>query len=889
VKHTLFPDEVGPASPVGGKARALADMDQSGLPIPAWFVVLPSAFDASIAPDVPTGLDTREMQRRASSMELADDVAAEVAHALARLAPTEDYFAVRSSALEEDSSGRSFAGQLDSALFVARAEVPAKIASVWASGFSERLSCYRREAGLGPLTEAPAVIVQRMIGGDVSGVAFSADPVSGRRAISVVGAVPGLGSALVSGEAVADTWRVDLGGKIVERSVESKSVMHLADAAAPDGIRTVPVPPERTAAPALADEQVREVARLARQAEAHFGRPQDIEWTLRGTEFFLLQSRPITALAERSDPDARSALWENANIIESYSGITTPLTFSFARRAYENAYREFCRLLRVPDDTIEANSDMFCCMLGLVRGRVYYNLYNWYRLVALLPGYRLNRRFMEQMMGVRETLPEHAAEAQATRNSEAWLWDALRATRSLVSLAVGILTLPRRMARFYQRLQGALGTERPDFSGKRSDELVAYYRSLESRILTHWDAPIVNDFATMIFHGLLRRLAAAWADDRKGTLVNDLLCADRGMVSEEPARRVQAMARLAVADVQLIHALCEGTLPSLRAAMRRHPDLERELQSYLAKFGDRCMEELKLESMTLHDDPTPLLRAVGHYARCLAENGAREKERADTKVREQAELHVRRALGRNLLRRMVFAWVLRKTRECVQARENLRFERTRVFGRARQILLEIGKRFAAIDCVDSPRDIVYLELDEALGFVEGRVTTTDLKGLIALRKAEFARWRALPAPADRFETHGIVYLGHAFAAERASAPPAGESLQGLGCCPGIVRGPVRLVRDPRSAVVRHGEIIVAERTDPGWIMIFPAASGLLVERGSLLSHSAIVARELGLPTIVSLAGVTAWLNDGDWVEMDGASGLVAKLARPAEARSDARV
>ena len=269
MKHTLFPDEVGPASPVGGKARALADMDQSGLPIPAWFVVLPSAFDASIAPDVSTGLDTREMQRRASSMELADDVAAEVEHALARLAPTEDYFAVRSSALEEDSPGRSFAGQLDSALFVARAEVPAKIASVWASGFSERLSCYRREAGLGPLTEAPAVIVQRMIGGDVSGVAFSADPVSGRRAISVVSAVPGLGSALVSGEAVADTWRVELGGKIVERSVESKIVMHLADAAAPDGIRTVPVPPERTAAPALADAQVREVARLARQAEAH--------------------------------------------------------------------------------------------------------------------------------------------------------------------------------------------------------------------------------------------------------------------------------------------------------------------------------------------------------------------------------------------------------------------------------------------------------------------------------------------------------------------------------------------------------------------------------------------------------------------------------------------
>jgi pyruvate,water dikinase len=96
-----------------------------------------------------------------------------------------------------------------------------------------------------------------------------------------------------------------------------------------------------------------------------------------------------------------------------------------------------------------------------------------------------------------------------------------------------------------------------------------------------------------------------------------------------------------------------------------------------------------------------------------------------------------------------------------------------------------------------------------------------------------------------------------------------------------------VVRDPRSAAVRRGEIIVAERTDPGWVMIFPAAAGLLVERGSLLSHSAIVARELGLPTIVSIPGVTAWLNDGDRVVMDGASGVVTKVPPSTEARSDA--
>ena len=489
-------------------------------------------------------------------------------------------------------------------------------------------------------------------------------------------------------------------------------------------------------------------------------------------------------------------------------------------------------------------------------------------------------------MGVRERLPDESAAARAQESGGGRLRDGMHAARSFVALVSGIVTLERRMERFQARLERVLGSERPDLSGWRSDELVAYYRSLEGRILTHWDAPIVNDFATMIFHGVLRRLTSAWAGDDDGSLANDLLGADRGMISEEPARRVSAMARLAAGDGELVAAFCDGEPTAMRAALSRCPELECEVQGYLARFGDRCLEELKLESPTLHEDPSPLLRAIGQRARCLGGLPQGETDGAERGCRELAEARMRRALRGSPVKRIVFARVLRRTRQCVRARENLRFERTRVFGRARQILLELGKRFAALDCIDTPRDIFYLELDEVLGFVEGRVTTTDLRGMVVVRRAEFERWRDLPPPADQFETRGIPYCGHALAAERTVSSPAGETLRGLGCCAGVVRGPVRLVLEPRSAVVHAGEIIVAERTDPGWVMIFPAASGLLVERGSLLSHSAIVARELGLPTIVSLSGVTAWLRDGDWVEMDGGSGVVAKVPGPGKAQGD---
>ncbi|WP_243689552.1 hypothetical protein, partial [Geotalea toluenoxydans] len=120
---------------------------------------------------------------------------------------------------------------------------------------------------------------------------------------------------------------------------------------------------------------------------------------------YLLQSRPITSLATLPDPDGGLNIWDNSNIVESYGGVTTPLTFSFARHIYEGVYRQFCRIMAVPADAIAANERIFPRMLGLVRGRVYYNLLNWYRLLAMLPGFTSNRRFMEQMMGLRRAFP----------------------------------------------------------------------------------------------------------------------------------------------------------------------------------------------------------------------------------------------------------------------------------------------------------------------------------------------------------------------------------------------------------------------------------------------------------------------------------------------------
>lgn len=857
MNEIAWPDVCGDDTTWGGKARALRRLAQAGLPVPEWFAILP--------PDgAPDGLSVVASGRLTSSTgngPTPSPLPARLREALARLCPDGRAVAVRSSASDEDGSAHSFAGQFESFLGIDprdEAAVARAVTGVWRSSDTERVRTYRREHGLAGTGRLPSVIVQRMVDAGAAGVAFSADPVSGRRGIAVVSAVRGLGNRLVDGTADADTFRIDREGRVIEQTVAA------ADAG-----------------PAITPAQAVEVAALARRAARECGRAQDIEWAFEGGTLFLLQSRAITSLGAVADPDGRRLIWDNSNIAESYSGVTTPLTFTFARRAYEEVYRQFCRLMGVRPSVIAENGDVFPQMLGILRGRVYYNLISWYRVLALLPGFTMNRRFMEQMMGVKEGVPDELLGGGAPAGRGARLRDGFAFARSMAGLVRQHRTLPRQIDAFYRRLNAALAPPAPPLEDRRLDELVAHYRDLERQLLTRWDAPLVNDFFAMIFFGLLRALAAKWCG-ADAALQNDLVAGAGDIVSAEPARRVRQMAGAIRGDPTWIEALCSAPPDAALAAVAQHGELNRLYRDYLDVFGDRCLQELKLESLTLHDDPLPLLRSIGHFARRLASGTEAAPVRDEAAVRRAAEARVRERLAGHPLRRALFGWVLRHARSRVSNRENLRFERTRLFGRVRRIFLECGKRMTETGALDEPRDVFFLELGEILGFVEGTTTLERPGNLARLRKDAFARYAAAPdrAPAPRFETRGAVNAGNRFQEARAAAASeGGEERRGLGCCAGVVRGVARVVVDPRSAELRGGEILVASHTDPGWILLFPAASGVVVEYGSLLSHSAIVAREMGIPAVVSVPGLTTWLVTGDEIELDGSSGVVRRLRK----------
>ena len=875
---------------VGGKAYNLARLASTGVRVPRWIVVAADAFDA-------IALDGRVFPRSAEEAEaLRSDVASrglpaefvgEVEGALRSAGLSGTRLAVRSSATSEDGAAASFAGQFDTVLGVPSGDARAvgdAVRTVWASAFSAHALAY----GGGGVRMG--VVLQELVEPEVSGVGFSADPVTGRRDTAVVSAVYGVGEGLVSGELDADTFH-SVGREGGEDEVRA-TLAHKDRAVrpGPTGTAMLPVEPELRDAPSLSDGEVRRIAATLRELERALGGPQDVEWALAAAdggerELFILQARPITTLGSLS-PETPTVpaeaprtgerrIWDNSNIVESYAGVTTPLTFTFARSVYEDVYRQFCAMVGVEDALVEQNRHVFANMLGLVRGRVYYNLLNWYRALALLPGFSLNRAFMERMMGVREKLEDPPEAPRAASPAK----DALRVARMLGKLTAANRGLAHEVPAFHARVDAALAPlAREDLSAWDADALLALYRRLEEELLRHWHTPLVNDFFAMIWFGVLGRLTEKWLPDSPPTLVNDLLAGEGGIISTEPARRVMGLAR----DV--------GSRPPLRAAFDRQPDdralwreidtadelrpLRESMGTYLEEFGDRCTNELKLETVTLGESPEFLVQMVRTYLRSGMTDPDAGRER-EQEIRRAAEARVRASLRGP--RRSVFLGVLRRTRERVRDRENLRFERTRVFGVVRRIFVGIGARLTGAGLLREPRDVFWLRVEEVFGTLDGTSTAGDLQALVAQRKAEFAAYERGPAPPERFETFGPPSLSWAALSPDPSGDADAATLLGTGCCPGVVRARVRVVTDPREAGELDGRILVAERTDPGWTLLFPPSSGLLVQRGSLLSHSAIVAREMGLPCIVGIPGLMGTLRDGELVEMDGATGVVKRL------------
>ncbi len=877
----------------GGKGFNLYLLSNRGSRVPAWFALGPSFLEAfkkehQIADEINNLVTLCKQDFKSASLAVEKLILSKPLSAEIKKIVLANYklhklstVAVRSSALDEDSAGHSFAGQLSSFLYIkTEEELFLSIKKCWASAYSERCLFYRHQNKISLLDIQVAVVIQQMIAAEKAGVLFTGDPTTQDGGTIVINSVYGVGEGLVSGQLDADAFFFDkTTSKLKGQNIVEKREMVVCDLAQ-GGLKTSPVASDKMTLPSLSLAELQELVAVAGDIENFYHHPQDVEWCFENGQLYLLQSRPITTPI----PNFKGHLfvWDNSNIVESYGGLTLPLTFDFARYVYHQVYVQFCEVLMVPAKNIKSMNFFLKNMLGMFYGRVFYNLLNWYKLTSILPGYKYNRQFMETMMGTNESLQNEIADRVRPPEFDRGVWASFRKFLTGAKFLYYHFTIQSVVDDFLSYFHGVYDHFRErDYSRMPSHEIYKDYQELEEKMLWRWHAPIINDYLCMVHFGIFKAITNKWLSHLGESFHNDLLAGNGNLESAEPTRNLMRLS----AEIAQIPALKELIMATpnhhLFEAIRVSPyqDLYKKLLDYIDKYGFRCMSEMKLEQKDLHQDPSLLFVFLKNLLNAGKTNLENFEER-EKEIRDKAEalLDLNLSLGKKIF----YRWSLHHARKAVRNRENTRFCRTRVYGVVRSMFFGMGTDFAARNIIEAREDIFYLSLEELKGALEGHLHTQNLKALIDLRKKEYHGYADLE-PMTRLVTRAMPYWQNALVPPNESSVTTTDAnllpnqMKGLGCCPGIVEGIVKVIMGPEDDLTLNGEILVTMRTDPGWIPLYPSISGLLVERGGLLSHSAIVAREMGLPTVVSVVGLTKQLKSGMKVRLNGESGLIEIL------------
>ena len=887
--------EAGTLSPrvIGGKAANLVRLQGAGLPVPSWFCVTTAVFrDVAAAAwtvvDEELGRFDPRDQQRASDISaratkaihdtgLTDPDRAALRDCFRHLAAESPFAAVRSSVSDEDSAAASFAGQMDSYLFVPEEGLEHRVLDCFASCFSPRALAYRAIHGRAPVSDA-GVIVQRMIDSRVSGVLFTANPTTGDPTEIVISAAIGLGEGVVADRAEADTFFVDATTLTLRRRVIAQKRSRVAfDAAHGTGTAVLDVAEAEIASSALDDGQVAGLARVGADVQSLFGGPQDVEWAIdsRGM-VHVLQARPITTRLEQ-----HQTVFDNANIVESYPGFSRPITFSVVRALYEHTFRIASRRLGVPESILRANHSVHANLVALINGSIYYNLLNWYMLFLFVPGFEGALPAWERALGLKGITPPRPPAAETVIGKMIERWRQLRVTARLIRHFVRLDHDVEEFRRLFEATLAEFKTLELDKID--AHELVDRYEHLVDRVASRYSVSVINDAFVQQGYALLGRLVERWQLGGP-TRHLDLFAGGGVMESVRPVQSMLALARGIREDPALRELFATAATDEIwrrLAQDSRFADFRTRLSKHFDEFGDRSFQELKLETPLAEEAPGLILDLLRNYA-----SEPEDRLRADAMGsfpasvarRQSAEKAIAAGLAGHPIRRAIFSLVLRRSRRMVEHRENLRLMRSRAFGMVKRIVRTLGQRLTKAGLIDQPHDVFDLGMEEVAGAVRGTSITRDLRAVVAQRRREYDVFRQTTPP-PRVTARGIVLAS----ISRSEAPPPSTTsgprreLQGVACSAGRVQARARVVRTPEQNLDIKGEILIAPMTDPGWVFLMVPAAGLVVERGSILSHTAIIGRELGIPTVVGVADATTLIADGQLVEIDGGTGVVRLL------------
>lgn len=892
------PGKAAPPELLGAKAAHLHDLAERGIPVPPWIVLTTEAARAVLlpvedkintiveqVPDRDAGAALVASKRIARLVQGAPwpRVLLEDLHEALGTLRGDAGFAVRSSAVGEDGARSSHAGQLASLLYVRAADVESAVRECWASAWTDRAILYRQARHQPAAGIAIAVILQEMVECRVAGVAFTADPLTGCPGEHVVAGY-GHGDGIVSDQVETDDFVRRSAGGPWQTTVRPKTRRSVRRRRGEAGTEVVPVPSEIQNLPALTPAELETLATHLLQIDRAAGRAQDVEWAIDGRGIlFILQARPITA-----SPVGRLALWDDGNIGESYPGITLPLTYSYVRLVYERVFTRALRQIGVPRKILEQASTSLGQLVGTIGGRLYLNVLEFYRLYGLVPGLEPAVRRWEDAFGVRasDTELRQCGETRGiSGHSTRFLIRSLARVRTRAILALRFVTCGRDVRRLKSRMTESLHRlEEESLVDRSFEELLELFEEIQLRCLDGWALVLFNDLYATYFSDRLARLCAgrtpaAGQHEAAPALHHRLLRGEARMESVAPLRSVLALA-LEARSRPDVASLLRGQHPdkeiwSRVVALPRADSFRAMALGHIREHGHRVTDELKFEAASLHEAPWMLVSILRNSLKLGLEPEAiacRERE-----LRASAEREYRRGFRWDPLRAWHALWVLEGARRSVADRENLALVRTRAHALLRRLFQAMGDSLAREGALTRGDDIFYLRIEELQAYTRGGLPEGGLNDVAMLRRSRYAGYEGIEAR-HRILCRGSVYRSGL--ATRPGPPVSGEAapgtatLRGVPCSAGRVRGIARVIRTASVSERVDGEILVAPVTDPGWMFLMLAAKGLIVERGSVLSHTAIIGRELGVPTIVAVEGATQRIETGDEIEMDGSTGEI---------------
>ena len=858
-------DEELSAALVGEKAASLALLAGNGFEIPASWALTTRFFrswSASVCQSQHWSrlVDLVSNESDSSESSLADccaslheyvsaltfDDAQERALSELQNLSAEGSYVVRSSSPDEDRLDSSFAGMYESFLNVSRDFLQSNIKDCFCSCLSERVMTYRRQRKLELSGLQFAVLVQEQVRSDVSGVAFSINPLNNDFDEVVVNAVCGLGDRLVAGTVTPSRWVVN-----------KQSASILSHDPGHPSIKQ----------PSLEPEQTERLIRSVREIESLYAAPVDIEWTFVGDTLVLLQARPITSWIPlpdemQTEPGERRILYFDTSLADGYtmSGPITPLSIDLFMHAigllFRGAVGRRGRLL----------TDVKNGMVGSSGSRIYFNCSNSLGLFKP-PDRAADRRYTDVTMAdLYETIdfrPYTPPRLRRFRRTLVLLRVLPRLIWGARTILLNIWRMIRKPERFLSLLPDAV--QRLDKALRQVDERLPILQYVEATIYPLWDEirDVLIPLFGMYYWGGIRKLDGSIdrSCPRQRELVDTVKSGGFDLVMEMN-RQIN----------QVVEGIRNCGVHDMDELARRIDESDQSLpflstwQKFMDQFGFRGPSEMDLSSPRFDESTTHMLKYLEPMVQSPASLDTASIEQQRSERRSKAFAELRELVSGKKKSQLEQAFGALKASEHV--REVPKHLTVKLFSTLRKRLLKTANRWVEENRIDNADDIFQLRFEE---ISRGELNAAeDIREMVERSGAFYRKSKTLV----RNFPHVIDSRGRVL---RRTTKQSADAFTGTPMSGGVVRGKVKVMHDPYSKQVNLDEVLVACTTDPGWTPLFINASAILLEVGGELQHGALIAREYGKPCIAGLDGIVDRLSDGQLVEVDGDAGVVKFL------------